>query len=63
MHIQIFKYFRLLSKYCQLNRSMSAGEKTGPNFRANDHVLNFHKFRQNSQWQVVFMACAKQKTF
>ena len=41
--------FPLLRRYCQLNRPMSAGEKTGSNFRANDHVLNFCKYRQNSK--------------
>ena len=50
MHIQIFKYFPLLKKYFQLNRPMSAGEKTGPNFRTNDHVLRFCEYRQNSQY-------------
>ena len=49
MHIQNFKYIPLLRKYCQLNRPMSAGEKKGPNFRANDNVLNFCKYRQNSK--------------
>ena len=50
MHIQIFKYFPLLRKHCQLNRPMMAREKTGRHFRANDHALNFCKYCQNNQW-------------
>ena len=34
--------------------------KDGTNFRPNDHVLNFCKYRQKSQWQVVFMVYANE---
>ena len=39
---------------------MLAGEKTGPNFRTKDHVLNSCEHRQNIELQVVFMVDANQ---
>ena len=50
MHIKNFEYSTLLRKYRQLNMPMSAGEKTGPYFLANYHVLNFYKYHQSGKW-------------
>ena len=63
VHIRIFKYFLLLRKYCQLTRPMSAGEKIEPNFRFNDHVLNFCKYRQTYKWQGSFYGIGYSKSF
>ena len=42
MHIKVFKYYPSLRKYCQLNRPISAREKTGPNFRFVDSQWFHH---------------------
>ena len=38
MHISDFPQFLKKTKYCRSNDAMSAWEKMGPNFHANDHV-------------------------
>ena len=55
MHVNIFIYVPESAKLCQLNGLMSTGEKPGQNFRVNDHVQTFYRFRQNSEYQIIFM--------
>ena len=55
-HIKIFKYCSLLGNCCHLNRPMSAGEETGPNFRVNDHIQKFWTYHQNNECDIISMA-------